>query len=70
MSLPQIAQILEDLFGITAASVELSDDLRDDWGIDANERHAFDCEFCAEFDVQVTGKERTVEDYARLAESE
>lgn len=69
MSLPQIAQILEDLFGITAESVELSDDLRDDWGIDAIEQCAFDYEFCAEFDVQVTGKERTVEDYARLVDT-
>lgn len=64
----RIAQILEDLFDIPKCRVEAEDDLCVDWGIDARERKAFDSEFSAEFNVAVTGAERTVADYARLVE--
>lgn len=65
MTLDRIAQILEDMFGIPASRVELSDDLETDWGLDAWERAAFDAEFWAEFNAMPVS-ERTVEDYVKL----
>lgn len=64
MPLNRIATILEDLFDIPAVRVENTDDLELDWGMSAGERHAFNNEVCAEFDLpRIPINLVTVQDY-------
>lgn len=63
----RIAQILDDLFGIPAERVDITDNLIEDWGIDRAEHTAFNAEFCAEFNVRdVPEGIETLEEYVRL----
>lgn len=66
VTMQRIATIFEDVFGIPASRVEPGDTLDVDWGLVGKDRVIFDREFCAEFGVDTTGREKTVEDYARL----
>lgn len=66
VTMQKIATILDDMFGIPASWVEKEATFEEDFGLVGKDRVIFDREFCAEFGVDTTGREKTVEDYARL----
>lgn len=69
MILFRITQILDDLFGIPAERVDISDNIVEDWGIDRAEHRAFDAEFCAEFNIRsVPEGTETLAEYVRLCD--
>jgi hypothetical protein len=65
-----ITKLLETMFGIDGRRVELTDDLRADWGIDRRERRRFEEEFIKSFPHCACAPLRhcvTVGDFVRIA---